>query len=92
MLQWLQHNLVLNEGEYLLPYVRGNAHAELNAIIWALRNRFYGGAVATSTPGCPDCIMEMEYIYNNLGGGAFMHDNPAFTLEEILENIKFFFP
>jgi hypothetical protein len=92
MLRWLERNLVLNEGEYLVPYVRGNAHAELNAIVWGLRNRFIGGSIATSTPGCPNCIMEIEHIYNNLGGGAFTHDNPLFPLEEILRDIGFFFP
>jgi RHS repeat-associated protein len=90
MLQWLQNNLVLKEGEYLVPYVRGSAHAEMVGAHWGLRNGFTSGAFATSTPGCTTCIRDMTFIYNMLKGAGFTHDNAAFGIVEILLNPTFF--
>jgi RHS repeat-associated protein len=92
MLRWLQQNLVLAEGEYLLPWVRGAAHAELNGAEFGIRNGFLSGAFGTSIASCNGCVTDVVLIYNFGKGAAFTLDNPAFNIVEILLNPQFFHP
>lgn len=92
MLRWLQQNLVLAEGEYLLPWVRGAAHAELNGAEFGVRNGFLSGAFGTSIASCDGCVADVVLIYNFGKGAAFTLDNPAFNIVEILLKPEFFHP
>jgi hypothetical protein len=90
--RWMVQNLKLNEGEYLIPFVRGNAHAEINGGMWGIRNGFNVGSFGTSTPGCTTCIQDFVFNFNMLRGASFTHDNPGFGIIEILLNPGFFYP
>ncbi|WP_442499339.1 toxin TcdB middle/N-terminal domain-containing protein [Methylobacter sp. sgz302048] len=89
-LRWLQRNLVLKPGEYLVPWTRNGTHAELVGAKWGIKNGFLRGAFGTSTRGCTDCIWDIHFLYNLGQGTVFTHDNPDFTIMEILANPTFF--
>jgi hypothetical protein len=91
-LRWLEQNLVLREGEYLVPWVRNAAHAELNGAAWGVRNGFASGAFGTSIVSCQGCVADIGLTFNLRLGTAFTLDNPSFGIIEILLNPKFFYP
>jgi hypothetical protein len=88
----MAQNLVLNEAEHLIPFVRGNSHAEINAGSWGIRNGFTVGRFGTSGPGCTTCIQDIVFNFNMFRGAQYAHDNAAFGIVEILLNPSFFYP
>lgn len=87
VLQWMRNNITLTEFEHL---VEGAAHAELNAASWGLRNGFTHGQFGTSSRGCPNCIQDLELNFNQLPWVEFLHDNPQFSIIDILLNPTWF--
>jgi len=92
MLKWMMNpkNLKLNEGEYIVPLAESGLHAEVNLGNWALRNGFMSGPMASSRLGCDMCVSHIVSVFNMLKGASFTHDNPGFTIVEILLNPEFF--
>ena len=92
MLRWLEQNLVLREGEYLVPWVRNAAHAEIVGAEWGMRNGFASGAFGTSIASCQGCVADIVLTFNLGRGAAFTLDNRSFSIIEILLNPVFFYP